>query len=280
MKKIHLIIVTLLSFSNIAISQNSYSGTVYEENTGTIIPYAIVKVQNKNIGIVSNEYGKFNLSDRRIENTDTLTITCLGYKPRSFSVKDWKNDLAIYMITDPVHLNEATITAKRSKEIKIGITNGGTKTLFIPLFTKKEYSNNILIGREIGTIFNIEKNCSIKGIHIFVASNKYDSIKMRAIFYSVENGLPKDIIVNRDIIFNVSEKKGWVNIDISQHNIYFNKGQQIALTLMTLDETNKDQFFIYAKMVSKNGLLRRDQTLGDWEKSKGGMAIYLSGYVN
>ncbi len=103
---------------------------------------------------------------------------------------------------------------------------------------------------------------------------------MRAIFYSVENGLPKEIIVNRDIIFNVLEKKGWVKIDISQHNILFDKGQQIALTLMTLDETNKDQFFIYAKMISKNGLLRRDNAMGDWKKSKGGMSIYLSGFVN
>lgn len=279
MKKIKIIVVTLLGFSNIAISQNSYSGTVFEENSTTPIPYAIVKVQNKNIGVVSNESGKFNLSDNRIENSDTLTITCLGYEPKSFSIKDWRNDLAIYMMANPIQLNEATISAKRSKEIKIGITNGGTQTLFIPLFTKKEYSNNNLIGREIGTIFNIEKSCSIKGIHIFVASNKYDSIKMRAIFYSVENGLPKDIIVNRDIIFSVSEKKGWVNIDVSKHNIRLIEGQQIALTLMTLDETNKDQFFIYAKMVSKNGLLRRDKALGEWKKSKGGMSIYLSGFL-
>lgn len=279
MKKINLIIVTLLGFSDIAISQNSYNGAVYEQNSTTPIPYAIVKVQNKNIGIVSDEYGKFILSDKGIGVSDTLTIKCLGYKPKSVSVKDWNNDLAIYMMADPIYLKEATISAKRSKEIKIGITNGGTKTLFVPLFTKKEYSNNNLIGREIGTIFNIENSCSINGIHIFVASNKYDSIKMRAIFYSVENGMPKDIIVNRDIIFSVSEKKGWVNIDISQHNISFNEGQQIALTLMTLDETNKDQFFIYAKMVSKNGLLRRDKALGDWKKCKGGIAIYLSGFV-
>lgn len=97
MKKIKIIVVTLLGFSNIAISQNSYSGTVFEENSTTPIPYAIVKVQNKNIGVVSNE-------------------------------------------------------------------------------------------------------------------------------------------------------------------------------------TNKDQFFIYAKMVSKNGLLRRDKALGEWKKSKGGMSIYLSGF--
>ena len=186
----------------------------------------------------------------------------------------------IYMAPDPIQLSEAKISAKRAKEIKIGITNGGTKSLFIPLFTKKEFSTDNLIGREIGTIFNIEKNCSINGIHIYVASNKYDSIKMRAIFYSVENGLPKDIIVNRDIIFSVSEKNGWVNIDISQHNIHFYEGQQIALTLMTLDETNKDQFFIYAKMLSKNGLLRRDNALGNWKKSKGGMSVYISGFVN
>lgn len=81
--------------------------------------------------------------------------------------------------------------------------------------------------------------------------------------------MPKDIIVNRDIIFSVSEKKGWVNIDVSKHNIRLIEGQQIALTLMTLDETNKDQFFIYAKMVSKNGLLRRDKALGEWKKVKG-----------
>ena len=280
MNKISILIAFLFGVSNFITAQNSYSGSVYEENSTTPIPYAIVKVQHKNIGIVSNESGKFNLSNQGIDAGDSIIVTCLGYKPKFFSVSEWENDMNIYMAPDPIQLSEAKISAKRAKEIKIGITNGGTKSLFIPLFTKKEFSTDNLIGREIGTIFNIENNCSINGIHIYVASNKYDSIKMRAIFYSVENGLPKDIIVNRDIIFSVSEKNGWVNIDISQHNIHFYEGQQIALTLMTLDETNKDQFFIYAKMLSKNGLLRRDNALGDWKKSKGGMSMYISGFVN
>ena len=273
-----ILIAFLLGVSNLITAQNSYSGSVYEENSTTPIPYAIVKVQHKNIGIVSNESGKFNLSNQGIDAGDSIIVTCLGFKPKFFSVSEWENDMNIYMAPDPIQLSEAKISAKRAKEIKIGITNGGTKSLFIPLFTKKEFSTDNLIGREIGTIFNIENNCSINGIHIYVASNKYDSIKMRAIFYSVENGLPKDIIVNRDIIFSVSEKNGWVNIDISQHNIHFYEGQQIALTLMTLDETNKDQFFIYAKMLSKNGLLRRDNALGNWKKSKGGMSMYISGF--
>ena len=280
MKKISILFAFLLGFSNFITAQNSYSGSVYEENSTTPIPYAIVKVQHKNIGIVSNESGKFNLSNQGIDAGDSIIVTCLGYKPKFFSVRGWKNEMSIYMIPDPIQLSDAIVSAKRAKETKIGINNGGTKSLFIPLFTKKEFSTDNLIGREIGTIFNIEKNCSINGIHIYVASNKYDSIKMRAIFYSVENRLPKDIIVNRDIIFSVSEKNGWVNIDISQHKIQFNKGQQIALTLMTLDETNKDQFFIYAKMLSKNGLLRRDNALGNWKKSKGGMSMYISGFVN
>ena len=280
MKKISILFAFLLGFSNFITAQNSYSGSVYEENSTTPIPYAIVKVQHKNIGIVSNESGKFNLSNQGIDAGDSIIVTCLGYKPKFFSVRGWKNEMSIYMIPDPIQLSDAIVSAKRAKETKIGINNGGTKSLFIPLFTKKEFSTDNLIGREIGTIFNIEKNCSINGIHIYVASNKYDSIKMRAIFYSVENGLPKDIIVNRDIIFSVSEKNGWVNIDISQHNIHFYEGQQIALTLMTLDETNKDQFFIYAKMLSKNGLLRRDNALGNWKKSKGGISMYISGFVN
>lgn len=280
MNKISILIAFLLGFSNFIIAQNSYSGTVYEANSTTPIPYAIVKVKNKNIGIVSNEFGKFILSNQSIEDGDSLIITCLGYKPRVYSIRDWNNELSIYMETDPILLNEATVTARKVKQIKIGITNGGTKTFFIPLFTNKELSSDKLIGREIGTNFEIEKGCRIKDINIFIAKNKYENIKMRAIFYSVENGLPKEIIVNRDIIFTISDKNGWVKIDISQHNIQFTKGQQVALTFMILDETNKDQFFIYAKMFSKHGLLRRDTALGNWKKSKGGMSVYLSGYVN
>jgi hypothetical protein len=182
MNKISILIAFLFGVSNFITAQNSYSGSVYEENSTTPIPYAIVKVQHKNIGIVSNESGKFNLSNQGIDAGDSIIVTCLGFKPKFFSVSEWENDMNIYMAPDPIQLSEAKISAKRAKEIKIGITNGGTKSLFIPLFTKKEFSTDNLIGREIGTIFNIEKNCSINGIHIYVASNKYDSIKMRAIF--------------------------------------------------------------------------------------------------
>ena len=279
MKKISLLFVILFGISNIAISQNSFSGTVFEENTNSAIPYSIVKVKDKNIGVVGNENGEFTLSNSGIENNDSLVITCLGFKPVTLSVKGWINQKKIFIQPLPIQLAEATVVAKRAKEVKIGLTNGGTKTLFIPLFTNKELSNNNLIGREIGTILNIDKDCIIKALHIFVAVNKYDSIKMRALFYNVENGLPKDIIVNSDIIFNVTEKKGWASTDLSQHNIRFKKGEQIAVTLMTLDETNKDQFFIYAKMFSKNGLLRRDKALGDWTTGKGGMSLFLSGYI-
>ncbi|MDP3399039.1 MAG: carboxypeptidase-like regulatory domain-containing protein [Bacteroidales bacterium] len=279
MKKISLLFIILLGISNIAISQNSFSGTVFEENTNSAIPYSIVKVKDKNIGVVSNENGEFTLLNSGIEINDSLVITCLGFKPITLSVKGWFNQKNIFIQPLPIQLAEVTVVAKRAKEVKIGITNGGTKTLFIPLFTNKELSNNNLIGREIGTILSIDKDCIIKALHIFVAVNKYDSIKMRALFYNVENELPKEIIVNSNIIFNVTEKKGWATIDLSQHNIRFNKGEQIAVTLMTLDETNKDQFFIYAKMFSKNGLLRRDKALGDWTTGKGGMSLYLSGYL-
>ena len=49
MKKISLLFIILLGISNIAISQNSFSGTVFEENTNSAIPYSIVKVKDKNM---------------------------------------------------------------------------------------------------------------------------------------------------------------------------------------------------------------------------------------
>ena len=107
MKKISILFAFLLGFSNFITAQNSYSGSVYEENSTTPIPYAIVKVQHKNIGVVSNESGKFNLSNQEIEVNDSINIICLGFKTKTNSVRDWKKDNFIFMEADPILLKEA-----------------------------------------------------------------------------------------------------------------------------------------------------------------------------
>ncbi|MDD2286911.1 MAG: hypothetical protein PHQ11_16110, partial [Paludibacter sp.] len=154
-------------------------------------------------------------------------------------------------------------------------TGAGMKMLFVPLFMKQELDKNDFIGREVGVALEVSRDCHVKKLNFFIALNKYDNVKLRALFYEMKDGRPGDLIVNKDIIFNVDIEKGWYSVDLIPYGIYLSKGQQIAVTLMTLDETNRNEFFIYGRLLKNPGLFRRDRALGEWDISNGGMALYL-----
>lgn len=275
MKKLGFIVVALLMFCSSIGAQQVFNGVVYEYGTNSVVPYAMIFAKGKDVGVVSDKNGKFSLVSDKIEALDSITITSLGYSKELIAVKDWKDGENIFIRTNPFQINEALVTANRTKNIKIGITGAGMKMLFVPLFMKQELDKNDFIGREVGVALEVSRDCHVKKLNFFIALNKYDNVKLRALFYEMKDGRPGDLIVNKDIIFDVDIEKGWYSVDLISHDIYLSKGQQIAVTLMTLDETNRNEFFIYGRLLKNPGLFRRDRALGEWDISNGGMALYL-----
>lgn len=275
MKKLGFIVVALLMFCSSIGAQQVFNGVVYEYGTNSVVPYAMIFAKGKDVGVVSDKNGKFSLVSDKIEALDSITITSLGYSKELIAVKDWKDGESIFIRTNPFQINEALVTANRTKNIKIGITGAGMKMLFVPLFMKQELDKNDFIGREVGVALEVSRDCHVKKLNFFIALNKYDNVKLRALFYEMKDGRPGDLIVNKDIIFDVDIEKGWYSVDLIPYDIYLSKGQQIAVTLMTLDETNRNEFFIYGRLLKNPGLFRRDRALGEWDISNGGMALYL-----
>lgn len=275
MKKLGFIVVALLMFCSSIGAQQVFNGVVYEYGTNSVVPYAMIFAKGKDVGVVSDKNGKFSLVSDKIEALDSITITSLGYSKELIAVKDWKDGESIFIRTNPFQINEALVTANRTKNIKIGITGAGMKMLFVPLFMKQELDKNDFIGREVGVALKVNRDCHVKKLNFFIALNKYDNVKLRALFYEMKDGRPGDLIVNKDIIFNVDIEKGWYSVDLIPYDIYLSKGQQIAVTLMTLDEINRNEFFIYGRLLKNPGLFRRDRALGEWDISNGGMALYL-----
>lgn len=275
MKNFGLIVLALLMLFSRASSQEVFNGVVYEYGTNSVVPYAMVYVKGKEIGIICDQNGKFSLESNKIFASDSIIITSLGYYKELIAVSDWKNGEDIFIKINPLQINEAMITANRTKNRKIGITGAGIKMLYIPLFMKQELAKNDLLGREIGVALKIKDDCYVKKLNFFIAINKYDNIKLRALFYDIIDGKPANLIVDKDIIFDVDKKNGWYSLDLTEYNIYLEKGKQIAVTLMTLDETNRNEFYIYGRLLKQPGLFRRDRALGEWRSSNGGMVLYL-----
>ena len=61
-------------------NKKTISGYVVDGNTGEFIPHANIYIKDKYLGVMSDEYGFFNLSGE-INITDTLIISYIGYHP-------------------------------------------------------------------------------------------------------------------------------------------------------------------------------------------------------
>lgn len=96
--------VLLCQFS---IAQTTVSGKIIDQNNAPI-PYAHIRIDNTNIGTVSNENGQFKLT------TDTknivLVISSLGFETKRIALK--KDYQIITLMEDATQLSEIVIVAK------------------------------------------------------------------------------------------------------------------------------------------------------------------------
>ena len=97
----------LVSFS--ALSQN-ITAKLIDKTTKQPIPYANIKT-GKYAGVISNDEGFFTVSS--IEDTKTISISCMGYKDKILSIKDIKLlDLIIELEEAINQLDEVYISNK------------------------------------------------------------------------------------------------------------------------------------------------------------------------
>ena len=258
-------------------SQNILAGTILDKESGEPISYAMIGVNERYIGVVSDGKGEFTLPyNDKIANSDSITVTCLGYHALKMAVNDVKGSkMDIYMNISALRIDEVVVRAGEKKSVKIGYSSAGTRMLSTPLFAHSELDDSNELGKECGVVLKIKDDSDIKSLNFYLVRNDYDSIKLRVLFYSVEDGLPKDIIVNQDIVFEVTDKKaGWINVDLSSYNIQFEAGKDVAVALMALDETDRKQFFISLSLFKHNLVIRKG-VQDVWNKNKSTISLYL-----
>lgn len=110
MKHLFLLFSFILSFTSI-FAQN-ISVKVVDKNTKTPIPFATIKT-GKYSGVISNEEGNFslNLDNGNLKN---ITISCMGYKSKNFTIETIKTSNFVVGIEESVNqLKEVYISNKK-----------------------------------------------------------------------------------------------------------------------------------------------------------------------
>lgn len=158
--------------------------TVVSESTNNPVIYASIGVINRNIGTVSDTLGNFTLKIPTDCLNDSIRISCVGYKPKTFAVKDIKTlPDTIRLEDDVVMLGEVVVKPQRIKHKTAGRKGGGG-------FIYIEVEGDKAAGQGLAIPLKVKKQAWLKGIGFFVIDNSrtLSNMKFRVNVYRKEDG--------------------------------------------------------------------------------------------
>jgi len=92
-------------------------GEVIDSKTTEPVPYATVRLKNSQVGIHSNAEGDFRILNEPEFQSDSLIVTCIGYRRLSMPFDRLKASRFNYLKLEPniYGLNEVTVTARKKR---------------------------------------------------------------------------------------------------------------------------------------------------------------------
>lgn len=263
----------LLSFlSFFSYAQNiTISGTITDSKNQQPVPFATLGIKGKNIGTVADENGVFNfiIDSNKVSAEENLIVSSIGYEPSVISLTKFKaGKQNISLVPSSHSLQTVTIKPQKYKTKVFGRTSSSTM-MTANMYTEQNHISDVL-GKEQATIISIDKNCFIRDFNMNVASNRFQSVKFRLNFYSVKNGLPDQLIVDKDIQFDVTEKHGWVKVDLMQYNIFLTGYNKVAVGIQWIKSVRTDttarSFSVSVMPVPLHSMFSRDKSQAEWKK--------------
>tara|TARA_R110002049_G_scaffold234457_1_gene407683 strand:- start:2085 stop:2912 length:828 start_codon:yes stop_codon:yes gene_type:complete len=261
MKKV-LLVALFLFTTFVTFGQNTADGIIKNAQTNEPVPYVNIGILNRDKGTVSNEKGEFSLEIPTEFINDTIKVSSIGYETKIFIatefIKTLKENKTISLLERVIELNEVVVSNKKLKEKVIG---NKTKSKMM-----RGGFRNAELGNELGIKIKIKKSPTyISKFHANVTSNTGEKMKFRLNFYSIEKGLPKEKIINQNIIFSIDSKEGEFTLDLSKYNLVVEEDFYLTMELIE-NEGNKESEVFFSAGLLGNATVTRLTSQAEWKK--------------
>ena len=98
-----------------------------------------------------------------------------------------------------------------------------------------------------------------------MTSNTGEKMKFRLNFYSIEKGLPKEKLINQNIIFSIDSKEGKFTLDLSKYNLVVEEDFYLIMELIE-NEGNKESEVFFSAGLLGNATVTRLTSQAEWKK--------------
>ncbi|MFO7370910.1 MAG: carboxypeptidase-like regulatory domain-containing protein [Bacteroidales bacterium] len=248
------------------------TGKVLDKSDNKPLVYVNIGAVETTHGAISDEHGYFSLDVKGLPDSSIIRFSMIGYTSRTYKLKDLLIEQNIILLeVNPVKLSEVIIKPS-GKPMKIGTTNssirgicgwGGTS------FGK---------GHELGLKLKLGPSLvKISSLHMKLSMQAFDSSLFRLHIRDLKEGLPDNELLNKEIFIAVVEKSGWIDVDLSQHNIVLKEDIVLSLEWIKVDGLHKERLLRIddADKKSANVLFCTNNKKGTFFIRKGSEAKWL-----
>lgn len=280
--RIYIILLLIVQSSISLKAQIRIQGSVIDSINGKPVAFATIGIRGRAVGTVADSAGKFDLQfpPDSAGKLHPLIISCVGYVPFEKNYDDLiRNPGVIKLIPSSLTLNQVNVKPVKFKTKSFGRT-GSSAFMSTRMISEHNHTSDEL-GKEIGTIIGIDKNCQLKTFNMHVVFNHFKNIKFRLNIYGVKDGFPDTLIIKDDILFDVGEiRQQWVNVDLSKYQIYLQGLDKIAVSIQWLKSITGDDpkrsFNVSAVPAPSKYILFRDKSQSTWLKVAGDISMNVT----
>lgn len=230
--------------------KNTY--IIIDQTNNKALPYATIKLPKYKNGLYSDFNGKF-LLPKYVNGKDSINISYLGYYEKKLLVSKVKD--SIFLNPKSENLEEVILRKEKSKRLVYGYRSNGSLTWSLD----KDY--------ELGTLIQPRKNCNNCMVDKLIIPIKKFTLKkingeiiqifpkfrtiMKLLIYSVKDGLPNEIILNKPIFIEVNqETSNELVISLSDEFIEYNK-DGIFISLSKIESTSEEYNYLPLLLFTK-----------------------------
>ncbi len=220
-------LVVLLGLTVLGLKgQTSISGTIKTAVSKEALAYVNIGILGAGVGTVSNENGSFRMDIRKKYYQDSLKISMIGFRSKTFLVQDFiqllEKEKVVYLSEKVLELEEVVLVNRKLKNRTLG--NRTTSKILSDGFDSDQ------LGNEAGLVIRIKKSPTyVQSFHASVAKNEHKELKFRLNFYNLKNGLPYQNILKENIIVTSTLASGILSVDLRRYDIVMEEDFFVSL---------------------------------------------------
>ncbi|MFD0763351.1 carboxypeptidase-like regulatory domain-containing protein [Mucilaginibacter lutimaris] len=235
-------------------------GFVKDAKTNQPLPYVNVGIIGKSVGTVTDSAGRYKLNLTGHEN-DSLKLSMIGYAPAIYKIASFATDAHKTILLQPstTQLKEVRVSNRKWKE---GILGNDSKSDN----SNAGFRSNRL-GYEIGTVIKIKKKPTyLKQFNVHITDAPAYPVKLRLNFYSLNKGMPDQLLQNQNIYVDVMPGQKDIQVDLQPYSIYVDNNFFVSLEWIANSKGRGLMFSAYLSIFGSGAVISRETSQASWEK--------------